>query len=150
MMNLWQFCVLSFDQIRKFIERKKHPVIQSALVIHTYKDQYNVGERIRTPDLLVRSQTLYPAELRPHNTHLFTTILIIDYLPANVNIFLINFLIYCHLYCHLIVTAYRNSSDKLTCYRLFKPNWTDYFVDIWTFQSIHLNVNISCTPTNSW
>ena len=25
-----------------------------------------VGERIRTPDLLVRSQTLYPAELRPH------------------------------------------------------------------------------------
>ncbi len=27
----------------------------------------NVGERIRTPGLLVRSQTLYPAELRPHN-----------------------------------------------------------------------------------
>ena len=27
----------------------------------------NVGEKIRTPDLLVRSQTLYPAELRPHN-----------------------------------------------------------------------------------
>ena len=26
----------------------------------------NVGEKIRTPDLLVRSQTLYPAELRPH------------------------------------------------------------------------------------
>ena len=25
-----------------------------------------VGERIRTPDLLVRSQTLYPAELRTH------------------------------------------------------------------------------------
>ena len=27
----------------------------------------SVGEKIRTPDLLVRSQTLYPAELRPHN-----------------------------------------------------------------------------------
>ena len=26
-----------------------------------------VGEKIRTPDLLVRSQTLYPAELRPHS-----------------------------------------------------------------------------------
>lgn len=26
-----------------------------------------VGEKIRTPDLLVRSQTLYPAELHPHN-----------------------------------------------------------------------------------
>ena len=25
-----------------------------------------MGEKIRTPDLLVRSQTLYPAELRPH------------------------------------------------------------------------------------
>ena len=27
---------------------------------------FNVGERIRTPDLLVRSQTLYPAELVAH------------------------------------------------------------------------------------
>ena len=26
----------------------------------------NVREKIRTPDLLVRSQTLYPAELRAH------------------------------------------------------------------------------------
>ena len=26
----------------------------------------SVGKRIRTPDLLVRSQTLYPAELCPH------------------------------------------------------------------------------------
>ena len=26
----------------------------------------SVGEKIRTPDLLIRSQTLYPAELRPH------------------------------------------------------------------------------------
>ena len=30
---------------------------------------FSVGERIRTPDLLVRSQTLYPAELRPHLSH---------------------------------------------------------------------------------
>ena len=27
---------------------------------------FSVGERIRTPDLLVRSQTLYPAELNAH------------------------------------------------------------------------------------
>ena len=27
---------------------------------------FNVREKIRTPDLLVRSQTLYPAELRAH------------------------------------------------------------------------------------
>ena len=31
-----------------------------------YTEVINVGEKIRTPDLLVRSQTLYPAELRPH------------------------------------------------------------------------------------
>ena len=36
----------------------------------------NVGEKIRTPDLLVRSQTLYPAELRPH---------IKETLPCNVS-----------------------------------------------------------------
>ena len=29
-------------------------------------DLFSVGEKIRTPGLLVRSQTLYPAELRPH------------------------------------------------------------------------------------
>ena len=28
--------------------------------------KFNVREKIRTPDLLVRSQTLYPAELRAH------------------------------------------------------------------------------------
>ena len=28
---------------------------------------YSVREKIRTPDLLIRSQTLYPAELRAHN-----------------------------------------------------------------------------------
>ena len=34
---------------------------------HPKKDAFrSVGEKIRTPDLLVRSQTLYPAELRPH------------------------------------------------------------------------------------
>ena len=32
--------------------------------------RHSVGEKIRTPDLLVRSQTLYPAELRPHSFEL--------------------------------------------------------------------------------
>ena len=34
----------------------------------------NVGKRIRTPDLLVRSQTLYPAELCPHNIEMMPVI----------------------------------------------------------------------------
>ena len=32
---------------------------------------YGAPEGIRTPDLLVRSQTLYPAELRAHSSALF-------------------------------------------------------------------------------
>ena len=32
----------------------------------TYPDSLSVGGGIRTRDLLVRSQTLYPAELHPH------------------------------------------------------------------------------------
>ena len=32
--------------------------------------KFNVREKIRTPDLLVRSQTLYPAELRAHIIYL--------------------------------------------------------------------------------
>ena len=41
---------------------------------------FSVGERIRTPDLLVRSLSLYPAELRPlfsHSQTLFPDCLII-------------------------------------------------------------------------
>ena len=43
--------------------------------LNEYRSPYNVGfgyalngtaEGIRTPDLLVRSQTLYPTELQPH------------------------------------------------------------------------------------
>jgi hypothetical protein len=30
---------------------------------------YSAPGEIRTPDLLIRSQTLYPAELRAHNRH---------------------------------------------------------------------------------
>lgn len=36
---------------------------------------YGAPEGIRTPDLLVRSQTLYPAELRSHNR---TVIIVLD------------------------------------------------------------------------
>ena len=32
----------------------------------SHKAIRNVREKIRTPDLLIRSQTLYPAELRAH------------------------------------------------------------------------------------
>ena len=49
---------LSIQEI--FYKVKKHlEISRSALFL-------NVGEKIRTPDLLVRSQTLYPAELSPH------------------------------------------------------------------------------------
>ena len=40
--------------------QKKQPPI--------FKRLFNVRERIRTLDLLVRSQTLYPAELHAHHT----------------------------------------------------------------------------------
>ena len=33
---------------------------------------FGTAEGIRTPDLLVRSQTLYPAELQPHTAVSFT------------------------------------------------------------------------------
>lgn len=50
-----------------------------------------MGERIRTPDLLVRSQTLYPAELSTHavrlSLFLYRTLLIILYSVGNVNRF---------------------------------------------------------------
>ncbi len=53
---------------------------------------YGALEGIRTPDLLVRSQTLYPAELRAHSQiffgHLIPTQLIIPYIFTLVNHFL--------------------------------------------------------------
>ena len=49
-----------------------------------------MGEKIRTPDLLVRSQTLYPAEL---NAHVLTTIAILQQLFTFVNAFFNIFLI---------------------------------------------------------
>ena len=33
---------------------------------------FGTAEGIRTPDLLVRSQTLYPTELQPHTVHFQT------------------------------------------------------------------------------
>ena len=47
----------------------------------------NVGEKIRTPGLLVRSQTLYPAELRPHmiELSLLTTLSILSQTNCDVN-----------------------------------------------------------------
>ena len=55
-------------------QHSKFISVSQMLVKHTKKAPrflevllfINVGEKIRTPDLLVRSQTLYPAELRPH------------------------------------------------------------------------------------
>ena len=54
--------------------RNKHFSVSQSLVKRNKKAPRDfrsalfssVGEKIRTPDLLVRSQTLYPAELRPH------------------------------------------------------------------------------------
>lgn len=39
---------------------------KETLVKFSFYKGFDVREKIRTPDLLVRSQTLYPAELRPH------------------------------------------------------------------------------------
>ncbi len=41
-------------------------VQQSAFFVHGRAAQYGVPGGIRTPDLLVRSQALYPAELQAH------------------------------------------------------------------------------------
>ena len=65
--NVRFHCICSFITLRKYRRRihlwcfwwnRKKALLSEVLL--------NVGERIRTPDLLVRSQTLYPAELRPH------------------------------------------------------------------------------------
>ena len=65
--NVRFHCICSFITLRKY-RRRIHLWcfwwnIKKALLSEVL---LNVGERIRTPDLLVRSQTLYPAELRPH------------------------------------------------------------------------------------
>ena len=64
--------------LRLFIlSRRVHPARRAFYIIGNAISYYikkallsevllNVGERIRTPDLLVRSQTLYPAELNAH------------------------------------------------------------------------------------
>ncbi len=47
-------------------EKQKKKIFGHKKTLQRTVRLYNVGEKIRTPDLLVRSQTLYPAELRPH------------------------------------------------------------------------------------
>ena len=51
--------------ISSFITTHETKITKQKPYTKKYK-AFNVGEKIRTPDLLVRSQTLYPAELRPH------------------------------------------------------------------------------------
>lgn len=52
------------------IEKTKTPSLNQETVLHTpyfCKKTNNAPWKIRTPDLLIRSQTLYPAELRAQN-----------------------------------------------------------------------------------
>ena len=50
--------LISFFHIEQKIEKPVHPCGKTGLS--------GTPEGIRTPDLLVRSQTLYPTELQPH------------------------------------------------------------------------------------
>ena len=60
---------------------------------------FSVGEKIRTPGLLVRSQTLYPAELRPHiQLHcLFATYISLTHPTVFVNMFSTTFYTFFHI-----------------------------------------------------
>ena len=63
-------CRMALDsatRIRTWKCRNQNPVPYHLAIALYLKKSGNVGKRIRTPDLLVRSQTLYPAELCPHN-----------------------------------------------------------------------------------
>lgn len=58
-------------KIRKSHERSSAKSPESHRIFFFFNKEpkrlnINVREKIRTPDLLVRSQTLYPAELRAH------------------------------------------------------------------------------------
>ena len=73
---------------------------------------------IRTPDLLVRSQTLYPAELRPHNNKSFYND---SYYNSDIS------------QCQYIFVYFTNFDLIFIC----PVDWTGQFVVIWTFQYIH-------------
>lgn len=61
----------------------------------SHKAIRSVREKIRTPDLLIRSQTLYPAELSTHERFEtavpYRTLIILTYKIRNVNKFFIFF-----------------------------------------------------------
>ena len=58
--------VLAEKQKRKIVAKK--PIVVGFFAMISFLTRYcGVPEKIRTPDLLVRSQTLYPAELRAHS-----------------------------------------------------------------------------------
>lgn len=43
--------------------------IKTGVNYQSFTPVFSVREKIRTPDTLVRSQVLYPAELHTHNKH---------------------------------------------------------------------------------
>ena len=61
--TLVPFCVIG-NSLEFSITQKKHPQKDAFCSLTTR--EIDVREKIRTPDTLVRSQVLYPAELRTH------------------------------------------------------------------------------------
>ena len=61
--TLVHFCVIG-NSLEFPITQKKHPQKDAFCSLTTR--EIDVREKIRTPDTLVRSQVLYPAELRTH------------------------------------------------------------------------------------
>ena len=75
--NVWESHLYK-DMIATKIKRKKHEILQESFVLFFVFFRYktktanhlvcglDVSDMIRTRDLLIRSQTLYPAELHSH------------------------------------------------------------------------------------
>ena len=59
---------------------------------------FNVREKIRTPDTLVRSQVLYPAELRTHNWATCNLYKYIKYLLQRLLFYLMIFILSSNLF----------------------------------------------------
>ena len=72
--TLVHFCVIG-NSLEFPITQKKHPQKDAFCSLTTR--EIDVREKIRTPDTLVRSQVLYPAELHAHNSSIIANALML-------------------------------------------------------------------------
>ncbi|GEM_PF-4437003 len=77
-----------------------------------FKGFYGTPGGIRTPDLLIRSQTLYPAELLAHLSKVFGDDPAEDFIPPPDFIMISESALYFNSYCSIITDMHKIS----TCY----------------------------------